>query len=146
MTPSEPVPDEIDTPRPKAAVQFPVIPWALWPLPATVVPLANLGISERIAEGHSFDMDCIFGLLFLVSAAWSAAWIVQQILRKQPSVPLLLLMLFWAMEALRLLPMPPGTSRDGLWHVSLATGGALSAWFVVLLIRQALGVFRRPRT
>ena len=146
MTPSEQVPDQFATPRPKAAVKFPVIPWALGPLPTTVVEIANLGISSRIAEGHSFDMGCIFGPLFLVSAAWSAAWIVQQILRKQPSVPLLLLLLFWAMDALRLLPKPPGTSMDGPWHVRLATGAALSAWFVVLLIRQALGVLRRPRT
>lgn len=146
MTPSEQIADEIDTPRPKAAVQFPVIPWALWPLPATVMPLANLGISSRIEEDHSFDIACIFGPLLLVSAAWSAAWIVQQILRKQPSVPLLLLLLFWAMEALWLFPILPDTSKGGLWHVRLATGAALSAWFVVLLIRQALGAFRRPRT
>ena len=138
MTPSEQVPDQFATPRPKAAVKFPVIPWALGPLTVTVVRTAQLG--------NSFDIACIFGPVYLVAGAWSAAWIVQQILRKQPSVPLLLLLLFWAMDALRLLPKPPGTSMDGPWHVRLATGAALSAWFVVLLIRQALGVLRRPRT
>lgn len=138
MTPSEQVPDQFATPRPKAAVKFPVIPWALGPLTVTVVRTAQLG--------NSFDIACIFGPVYLVAGAWSAAWIVQQILRKQPSVLLLLMVLFWAIEALRFFPNLPGSSGDALWHVSLATAVALSAWFVVLLLHQALGAFRRPRT
>lgn len=136
MTPSEQVPDEFDTPRPKAAVQFPVIPWALGPLQITVVRMANSRVPRGIEDG------CVFVSLFLVSAAWSVAWMVQALRCRQPSVLLLLMMAFWGNEVLQF----AGMASSRAWPVSLATAAALSAWFVVLLIRQALGAFRRPRT
>lgn len=138
MTPSEQIPNEIDTPRPKAAVQFPVIPWALGPLQITVVRIASI----RIPAGLAFEDGFMFVALFLVSFAWSLAWMVRALRCRQPSVLLLLMVAFWGNEVLQFAGMASSCARP----VNLATAAALSAWFVVLLIRQALGAFRRPRT
>ncbi|MBL8735209.1 MAG: hypothetical protein JNL12_02150 [Planctomycetes bacterium] len=135
MTPSEQIPDEIDTPRPKAAVQFPVIPWALGPLQITVARIT----SSRIPAGLAFEDGFMLGALFLVSFAWSVAWMVQALRCRQPSVLLLLMVAFWGNEVLQF----AGMASSGVWPVSLATATALSAWFVVLLLGKVLGALRR---
>lgn len=135
MTPPEQIPDESDTPRPKAAVQFPVIPWALGPLQITVARIA----SSRIPAGLAFEDDFMLGAPFLVSFAWSVAWMIQALRCRQPSVLLLLMMAFWGNEALRF----AGMASSRAWPVNLATAAALSAWFVVLLLGKLLGALRR---
>lgn len=135
MTPSEQIPDAIDTPRPKAAVQFPVIPWALGPLQVTVLRATSIWIPGGLA----FEDGCMFGALFLVSAAWSLAWMVQALRCRQPSVLLLLMVAFWGNEVLRF----AGMASSCAGPVNLATAAALSAWFVVLLLGRVLGALRR---